>query len=231
MKRFVESEILDELPPQSAEAARARRDLRSLNAVMNHPAVMAGALGAALDGDPGRRRVLVELGAGDGHFLLEVAQRLEGGWRNVEAVLVDRLDAYDPATRAGFGRFGWRIETETAEAAQWLRNGRARPADAVISNLLLHQFEEKEIREIFRLASRLSPVFIALEPRRAPWPLFCSRLLRFIGCGPVTRHDAPVSVRAGFMDSELSALWPAVEPWTLAESRAGRFSHLFIARK
>ena len=41
-------------------------------------------------------------------------------------------------------------------------------------------------------------VFIAVEPRRSGRGLFFSRLLWLIGCNQVTRHDAPVSVRAGF---------------------------------
>jgi hypothetical protein len=61
--------------------------------------------------------------------------------------------------------------------------------------------------------------------------LFCSRLLWAIGCNAVTRHDAVVSVRAGFSGGELSALWPDQQNWRLTEQRAGMFSHLFIARK
>jgi hypothetical protein len=62
-------------------------------------------------------------------------------------------------------------------------------------------------------------------------PLFFSRLLRVIGCNDVTRHDATISVRAGFSGEELSALWPDKQNWQLTERRAGLFSHLFIAQK
>jgi hypothetical protein len=74
-------------------------------------------------------------------------------------------------------------------------------------------------------------MFVAIEPRRAAWPLFCSRLLWAIGCGKVTRHDAVISVRAGFSGNELSDLWPDKNNWELTEQPAGAFSHLFIARK
>jgi hypothetical protein len=74
-------------------------------------------------------------------------------------------------------------------------------------------------------------LFVAVEPRRARWPLFCSRLLWAIGCNDVTRHDAVVSVRAGFSRNELSSLWPDKQNWQLTEQSAGAFSHLFIARK
>jgi hypothetical protein len=52
-----------------------------------------------------------------------------------------------------------------------------------------------------------------------------------IGCNDVTRHDAAISVRAGFRDGELSACWPIAAGWTLTEKRAPPFSHLFVARR
>ncbi len=53
------------------------------------------------------------------------------------------------------------------------------------------------------------------------------RLLPLIGCNRVTRHDAAVSVQAGFTGAELTALWPA--GWRITESAAGLFTHSFIA--
>jgi hypothetical protein len=61
--------------------------------------------------------------------------------------------------------------------------------------------------------------------------LLCSRLLGAVGCNDVTRHDAVVSVRAGFSGCELSSLWTDNDNWQLTEQSAGAFSHLFIARK
>ncbi|HEX3890808.1 MAG TPA: FAD-dependent monooxygenase, partial [Verrucomicrobiae bacterium] len=50
-------------------------------------------------------------------------------------------------------------------------------------------------------------------------------------CNNVTRHDAIVSVRAGFSGEELSALWPDKKNWRLTERHSGLFSHLFVAQK
>jgi hypothetical protein len=47
----------------------------------------------------------------------------------------------------------------------------------------------------------------------------------------ITRHDAIVSVRAGFVGRELSALWPVDNQWQLSEQSAGWFSHCFIAKR
>jgi hypothetical protein len=105
------------------------------------------------------------------------------------------------------------------------------PAEVVITNLFLHHFEDARLAGLLRLISERAKLFIAIEPRRACWPLFCSRLLWTIGCNDVTCHDAVASVRAGFADKGLSALWPDRKNWRLTERRAGLFSHLFIARR
>ncbi|MGH7981473.1 MAG: hypothetical protein ACREE6_19005, partial [Limisphaerales bacterium] len=104
-------------------------------------------------------------------------------------------------------------------------------ADAIICNLFLHQFPDDALAELLRLAARATSLVIALEPRRSPLSRMAGRLLWMIGCGPVTRHDAGISIRAGFLKSELSAIWPDEKNWALTERSAGLFSHLFIARR
>ena len=229
MERIVLPELLDVLPPQDESALRSRRDLRRLNAWMRHPRVMARVLRKNLT-EQGARQI-VELGAGDGHFLLSVARRLQGQWPGAKATLVDRLDVLDPQTREHFNRLGWHVHAETAEASEWLRQVPPKTTGAVISNLFLHQFETEQLAELLRLASRSSRVVIALEPRRSWLPRLCGRLLWLIGCGPVTRHDGRISIRAGFAGSELSALWPDKKNWELVERPVGLFSHLFTARR
>jgi hypothetical protein len=47
----------------------------------------------------------------------------------------------------------------------------------------------------------------------------------------VTRHDALISVRAGFQGTEISELWPRAEALELEENNAGIFSHRFMAKQ
>jgi hypothetical protein len=54
-------------------------------------------------------------------------------------------------------------------------------------------------------------------------------LLRVIGCNSVTRHDAHVSMIAGFQGKELTMLWPANSGFQIDENEAGFASHLFMA--
>lgn len=225
MKRLVQPEWLDTLPPDDPRALRSRRDLRRINALMRHEVILAGALTTAWDGSaPGR---ITELGAGDGDFFLRVAGRLAPRWPGVTATLLDRQPLEPTAPRARFAALGWRMEAVTADVADWPQTS----SDIVFANLFLHHFEAGALGRLLRLVSERSRLFIALEPRRAAWPWFCSRWLGAAGCNDVTRHDAAVSVRAGFAGTELSALWPDRQTWRLAERRAGWFSHLFIAQK
>ncbi|HEV2319251.1 MAG TPA: class I SAM-dependent methyltransferase [Verrucomicrobiae bacterium] len=227
--RVVEPELLDEIPPRDPRSLRSRRDLRLLNFLMGHPHRMAAALSEHWPaGNPAR---IVELGAGDGHFLLNVARRLQSKWPTAEATLVDRLEAFDPDISERFDSLGWTVRTEKMTAMEWLRQSPPGAVNAIISNLFFHQFRMDELAEMFRLAAGLANVIVALEPSRSWRARFGGRLLWIIGCSSVTRHDADISIRAGFFGSELLALWPEPENWALTERSAGLFSHLFIARR
>jgi hypothetical protein len=228
MERIVLPELLDVLPPRDQSALRSRRDLRRLNAIMGHSRIMARVLQKYLPASAEPH--IVELGAGDGHFLLSVAQRLHGQWPDANATLVDQLDALAPEIHGQFQNLGWQMRLEIAEASTWLRQS-APSTKTVISNLFFHQFDTEPLAEMLRLAAHSSRLVVALEPRRAWLPRICGRLLWVIGCGPVTCHDGHISVCAGFSGDELSALWPDKKNWELLERPVGLFSHLFIARR
>lgn len=229
MQRCVEPEWLDDLPPADARAVRSRKDLRRVNAWMGNCGTMARALGSTCEGRMSRR--LVELGAGDGRFLLRVARLLPADWQGTRAVLLDRLKVASPETRRDFEALGWHAEMVQAEALDWLARPVAPGCDVMVANLFLHHFPDAHLAGLLRTASRQARVFIAVEPRRSRLSLLFSRLLWLIGCNQVTRYDAPVSVHAGFTGKELSRRWPAGEDWTLKERPAGWFSHLFIAQR
>jgi hypothetical protein len=72
---------------------------------------------------------------------------------------------------------------------------------------------------------------VACEPRRSRFTLAASGLIGLIGCNAVTRHDGIVSVRAGFIDHEISERWPSSGAWRLEEGPVGPFSHFFVAAR
>jgi Methyltransferase domain len=223
--RQIQREILDELPADDPRAIQSRRDLQKVNTFMGHPAMVAHELSAA-SRPP---RIVVELGAGDGTFLLRVAKRLRHRPR-VRALLVDRRPSLSDATRNGFALAGWDVDICESDVFEWLSRPSPQMADATVANLFLHHFTDGDLACLFTLASRQTTRFIACEPRRSLIARTGASLLRLVGCNEVTMHDAHLSVRAGFRDSELTLLWPQSAGWQLNERWAGLFSHRFVAR-
>jgi 2-polyprenyl-3-methyl-5-hydroxy-6-metoxy-1,4-benzoquinol methylase len=221
MKRIVEPEILDTLPPEDPRAIRSRRDLRRVNFWMRNHAIMANALKENFSGVP---KQIVEIGAGDGNFLLSVAQKSD--WRNTDAILLDLKKNISTETLAAFSKMNWRAEVIVADVFDW--NG---AAEIVIANLFLHHFENPKLAQLLQKISERAKLFVAVEPHRFYFPFPCAQMLRLIGCGEVTLHDAEASIRAGFIRKEISGLWPDKSNWQLTERRGGLFSHLFIAKK
>jgi hypothetical protein len=226
-RRRIEPEWLDELPPGDPRAIKSRRDLRRINALMTNAGIVARELMRNFrDESP---RVIAEIGAGDGAFMLRLAARVATRWKNTQVVLLDRQDVVGRDALGRFAALGWRAESATADVFEWL----ARPAGAVfdvmIANLFLHHFDAARLTALLSLAAKRTRIFVACEPRRSGFALAGSRLLGLAGCNDVSRHDAVVSVRAGFDGEELSALWPASRGWTLQERASGLFSHFFVA--
>lgn len=227
MQRCLEPEWLDALAADDPRAVGSRRDLRRINGLMGNAAILAGAVARHADRPP---RAVVDLGAGDGALALQLARRLAPRWPGVRLVLVDRTPAVADATLAAIGAAGWRAETAAADVFDWCDRAKAEPADMVVANLFLHHFAYAALSRLFALLATRGAVVAACEPRRAAIALAGSRLVGLIGGNRVTRHDAVVSVRAGFTGRELSALWPQAPGWTLEERAAGWSSHLFVAR-
>jgi hypothetical protein len=219
-----EPEWLDELPPREPRAMRARRDLQRINSWMLQPAIMA----LLLRQHAGRPRKMLDLGAGDGTFMLRVARKLASRWPDVTVTLVDRHKAVGDDTLAGFAAIGWKAEITAADVHEFLEW----PAgfDIATANLFLHHLSEEDLTRLFARVAQMTSLFVACEPRRTRGALLASQLLWAIGCGDVTRHDAPASVRAGFAGRELSALWPNRDEWELRE-HSWLFTHCFVARR
>jgi hypothetical protein len=223
--RQIEPEWLDELPAGDARALRARRDLRRLNSWMLQPAIMARLLIRHVHGRP---RKTLDLGAGDGTFMLRVARRLARRWPHVTVTLVDRHKAVGSDTIAGFDAIGWKAEITTADVHEFLEWPAA--FDVISANLFLHHLSPDDLVRLFARVAQMTPLFVACEPTRTEWALLASRLVWAIGCGEVTRHDAPVSVRAGFRGRELASLWPTGGDWALHE-HVRLFTHCFVASR
>jgi 2-polyprenyl-3-methyl-5-hydroxy-6-metoxy-1,4-benzoquinol methylase len=223
--RRLAPEILDGLTADDPRAIASRRDLRRINVLMFQAKIMASLLSDFVPTPP--RRIL-DIGAGDGRFMLAVARRMARQWPNVEVAMLDRVSLITAQLRSDFDRLGWTIEGITADVFDWADTAEGKQFDAIIANLFLHHFDDAQLLHLFSRLMPKAPLFLAVEPWRASLPLAATRLLPAIGANAVTRNDAPQSVRAGFRGSELSDLWMAAKGAPIEERRAGLFSHIFV---
>ncbi|MFD2051760.1 methyltransferase domain-containing protein [Mesorhizobium calcicola] len=223
--RSLVPEILDGLAADDPRARASRRDLRRINALMFQAPIMASLLRKFV---PTPQRRILEIGAGDGTFMLAVARRIARHRPAVELTLLDRTGLVTAALAADFGRLGWKIETITCDVFDWAERPDGKHFDAITVNLFLHHFHDAQLVHLFSLLMPKAPLLLATEPLRAMPALAATRLLPVLGANDVTRHDAAQSVRAGFRGSELSALWLAANGKPLEERRAGLFSHIFV---
>lgn len=224
--RRLTPEILDALPPESPGARASRRDLRALNALMGHRRSWRSWLRREFGSAP--PRAIAELGAGDGAVAAGnlLAAFPEG--RGATLLLVDRSPCVADSTLRTLREAGWLVRVVAADVFDWLQD--SPPLDAMCANLFLHHFDDAALARLFAAASRTTRIFAALEPHRG-WPgLAGAALLPLIGAHRVTRHDARVSVEAGFRAGELRALWPR-DGWECEERRVFPFSRWFCARR
>lgn len=201
-QRVVEEEWLDRLPPDDPAAVRSRADLRRINFVMGNGRWVT----RAMRGFPQAvRKGVVELGAGDGELSLKMVREFP------EA----RVTAYDlapPPDREPFrsgGRIDWRVGDVFDQPAP--------TGGVLVANLFLHHFEGADLRRLGDWCGGFE-VLVFNEPNRAWLPLWLG-MLAWPFIHPVTRHDMPVSIRAGFREGEIPALMGLADGrWKIRES-------------
>jgi hypothetical protein len=183
VKRTLEPELLDSLPPGHPDALHNRRDLRLTNTLLGNHRWFARMLPPLVR--PGE--VALELGAGTGELAARLAAR---------AVAVDGLDVWPAPPR-------W-PEERTWHVSDLRTFGGYEPYPVVLGNLIFHQFSDAELR---CLGAKLQPaarVIVASEPsRRRMSQLLYHVFGRLLGANHVSLHDAHVSIAAGFRNREL----------------------------
>jgi hypothetical protein len=239
LRRRVEPEALDGLAADDPVAEHSRRDLRRVHRCMGTRSLLVREMRRLPAPATGSMRIL-ELGAGDGSLLLGVARDLAPSWPPVDLTLLDRIAVVDARTVARYGRCGWTVTSSAEDALDWARAATgsrgspdaARRWDLVVANLFLHHFDGPELALLLAAVAASSDGLMACEPRRGWRALAGSHLVGAIGANAVTRGDAVLSVRAGFRERELTALWPAPRSrWRLREHAVGAFSHFFGATR
>lgn len=229
LPRRLDPEWLDELSADDPRAMRARRDLQRVNSLFGQTRLMARLLTTHY----GREtpRTLLDLGAGDGTFMLDVARRLARRWARVHVLLLDQQEMVTDQTRREYAAIGWTVETLTADVFAFLGQASASHVDIVTANLFLHHIAAEQLAWVLERTAAMTRLFVACEPRRTKFTLRVTRLSWMVGCGEVFHHDAIASVRAGFRNRELTALWPDHTAWRTLEREHGLFTHCFAAAR
>ncbi len=239
MRRHVLPETLDVLAPSDPDAVRSRADLRRVHRVMRTRSIVLRAL-RSLPVNRARRTPLrvLELGAGDGSLMLDVARRLAPAWPPVSLTLLDQHDLIQPGTVRDYAALRWQAQVQVDDVLHWAGVNVRQPKagrsgwDLIVANLFLHHFEGAALKTLLHAVAERSTAFFACEPRRAWVPLAGSHLIGALGANAVTRQDAVLSVHAGFRNDELSTFWPThTGAWRLGEYDAGLFSHCLLAQR
>lgn len=187
--RFVQPEILDDQTPE--RAAPSLRDIVRINRFLGGHEVLRGTLRRVAD-TRGPFSFL-DVGAGSGDAA-EVVRRIAPRAHTVSLDYRHHHVRSAPADRIVGDAFRLPV--------------RPRSFDIVYSGLFLHHFSDDEVVSLLagmREASRGWVVVNDLERHAlAYWFLPATRWL--FGWDPITLHDGPISVQAGFTAEELKNL-------------------------
>jgi 2-polyprenyl-3-methyl-5-hydroxy-6-metoxy-1,4-benzoquinol methylase len=183
MQRRLSPELLDSLGPDDPEASHSRRDLRVINLLMGNHRWFARVLTGVLRRD---ERIL-EIGAGSGELCRLLTRR---------GMATDGLDQMPRPSEWPEGRAWYRADLRDFEGYK--------DHGAVLANLILHHFSDAELVQLGQKLRRGPRLILACEPaRRQRSQALFAAISPIFGANRVTRHDAHVSIAAGFLADEL----------------------------
>jgi 2-polyprenyl-3-methyl-5-hydroxy-6-metoxy-1,4-benzoquinol methylase len=203
--RVVRPEILDSLPVDDPAAQRSRRDLRLINAMMGNFHWVE----RQIERIPAATS-LVEIGAGEGMLSTRLARKFPE--KHLTAIDL----APCPKNLAGVT---WR-QGDLFQILPELSG------DVLLGVMIVHHFSDKQLAELGRALAAFR-VLVFCEPWRAFLPEVWGGVMWPI-VGEVTRHDMPVSVRAGFRPGELPRLLNLAN-WKIEEAVDWRGSMRLVA--
>lgn len=208
MLRDLQPEILDSLPPDHPSALASRRDIQMINRVMGNHQWIQEVLNSELAPDES----VLEIGAGCGALGFSLQTEIA------------RYAGLDLAPRPPLWPQNW-----AWHQADLLTSDEYKNYPVVVANLVLHHFNEAQLRQLGQKFSE-TRVIIASETVRRPLHQWQLKLLWFAGINRVTRHDGHVSIAAGFLNHELpTILGLSSDRWDVSVHSTLRGSYRMIA--
>jgi len=200
--RTLEPEILDHLAPDDPVAVACRRDLRLINFFMGNHRWLRKEILATFPGKTSSEITIMEWGAGGGELW-------QGNWHS-SRIKPTAFELHPPPGEKP-ERLGWR----TGRIPDDLPN---EAFDAVVCNLFLHHFPDHDLKKLGDWCQRNTRHLWIVEPLRRRRHLWQMKALLPFGLQKVTRHDAAVSIRAGFLPGELSQQLGLGKEWAIEET-------------
>lgn len=216
MERIPHPAILHRLSPETPEALRCRRELQRIHRLMGNFGWFRRTM---------RRRVReftrgVEIGPGDGAL---------GRLLYWDPKLRDKLalTGLDRGVRPAAWPLPWEWRREDVrEFAGW------GDYPLVVANMVLHRFDEEDLRKIGKALDQSCRLLLAVEPARRGLHLTELRLLRLLGLSRTAYEESRAGVRAGFLWSELvEALGLSARHWKFDVEVTLRGAYRLIAER
>jgi hypothetical protein len=231
MQRILQPEMLDGLPADHPAAVASRKDLRIINRLMNHVSFLNRSTRWIQDKAKKSPVRIVELGSGDGSLACRMLLRWGKVATGSRILFMDQSPCLEKNHAEPLDRLGWEVDNQVVNVFEWFEKD-ASEIDLCFASLFVHHFTFEEISRLFDQLKARTKAFVCLEPRRDWKGLLAAKALWCIRCDPVTLNDACISVRAGFLNQELSQIWMqnTETSWDMEERSAGLFSHLFSAK-
>lgn len=223
LKRSYKKEIIDDVSITDERLIRALYELRIINQFLGGNLVSRAGLSAIIKDSSSDKIKILDVGSGGSDLFFNI--KVHG--RTADPVSVDmNLQAC---------RY---IKQQHPEAKAVCCNAMRLPFkngsfDAVHFSLFFHHFNEKDMAEILKCAGELAGYGIVINDlRRSALALAGIKILTMLFSGSrMIRNDAPLSVKRGFIKSELKRILSNVNGCSFTVMRKWAFRWLAYCSK
>lgn len=228
--RIKARELMDDPGISPAALDAALKDISRTNRMLNGYGAVMREIRSLLERFPQRRVVILDVGCGDGSFLRKVVRFGRSRGVTVQGIGVDICAmALDIAQEQSHDypeiRYIQRdILRDSVEDLQ---------ADIVVSILTLHHLTDAEIPSFLQRVGEISKTsFIISDLGRSRWAYRLFRLFSVIFIRSETaRYDGLISIRRGFVKSELGQFARDLPGWRHSIRWKWAFRYQWVANK